>query len=185
MSLPGQFAKQPVSLGLARYAQRERKTVEAWLLFAATVGDPTVANSAAIYKFTPDGTRTVFADQSAFGNFNGPAGLAFDRFGNLFASTEAATPAGTDTILKFTPNGVESTFATDLDWPRGLPFDRSGNLFVADRGAFAPPGAVLKFTPDGNGTVFAPGLDDPHFLVFQLPTPRPRPAPHPRPTSQF
>ena len=151
-------------------------------LFAATVGDPTVPNSAAIYKFAPDGTRTVFADQSAFGDFNGPAGLAFDRFGNLFVSTEAATPAGADTILKFTPNGVESTFATDLDWPRGLAFDRSGNLFVADRGAFAPPGDVLKFTPDGTGTVFAPELDDPHFLVFQLPTPRPRPAPHPRPT---
>jgi sugar lactone lactonase YvrE len=154
-------------------------------LFAATVGDPTVANSAAIYKFTPDGTKTVFADQSAFGDFNGPAGLAFDRFGNLFASTEAATPAGTDTILKFTPNGVESTFATDLDWPRGLAFDRSGNLFVAERGAFAPPGDVLKFTPDGNGTVFAPELNDPHFLAFQLPAPRPRPLPHPRPTSQF
>src|SRR4026207_455432 len=151
-------------------------------LFAATVGDPTVANSAAIYKFTPDGTRSVFADQSAFGDFNGPAGLAFDRFGNLFASTEAATPAGTDTVLKFTPNGVGSPFATDLDWPRGLAFDRSGNLFVAERGAFAPPGDVLKFTPDGNSTVFAPELDDPQFLAFQLlPTPRPRPTPHPRP----
>jgi hypothetical protein len=155
-------------------------------LFAACAGVPDVANSASIYKFTPDGTRSVFADQSAFGPFNGPIGLAFDRFGNLFASIEAATPAGTDTVLKFTPNGVGSPFATDLDWPRGLAFDRSGNLFVAERGAFAPPGDVLKFTPDGNSTVFAPELDDPQFLAFQLlPTPRPRPTPHPRPTLQF
>ena len=155
-------------------------------LFAACAGVPDVANSASIYKFTPDGTRSVFADQSDFGPFTGPIGLAFDRFGNLFASTEAATPAGTDTILKFTPNGVGSPFATDLDWPRGLAFDRSGNLFVAERGVFAPPGDVLKFTPDGNSTVFAPELDDPQFLAFQLlPTPRPRPSPHPRPTSQF
>jgi sugar lactone lactonase YvrE len=155
-------------------------------LFAACAGVPPVPNSAAIYKFTPNGTRSVFVGQSAFGPLNGPIGLTFDRFGNLFASTEAATPAGADTILKFTPNGVESTFATGLDWPRGLAFDRSGNLFVAERGAFAPPGDVLKFTPDGSGTVFAPDLDDPHFLVFQfLPAPRPRPTPHPRPTLQF
>jgi sugar lactone lactonase YvrE len=136
-----------------------------------------------IHKFAPDGTRSVFIDSSAFEPFTGPVGLAFDRFGNLFTSTQAATPAGTDTILKFTPNGVETTFATDLDWPRGLAFDRRGNLFVAERGAFAPPGDVLKFTPDGNRTVFAPDLDDPQFLVFQPATPRPRPTPHPRPTS--
>jgi len=151
-------------------------------LFAADVGVPDLINSAAIYKFTPDGTRSVFADQSDFGPFTGPNGLAFDRFGNLFASTLAATPAGTDMVLKFTPNGIGTPFATDLDWPRGLAFDRSGNLFVAERGAFAPPGDVLKFTPDGTGTVFAPDLDDPQFLAFQLlPTPRPRPTPHPRP----
>ena len=72
-------------------------------LFAACAGVPDVANSASIYKFTPDGTRSVFADQSDFGPFTGPIGLAFDRFGNLFVSTEAATPAGTDTILIFTP----------------------------------------------------------------------------------
>ncbi len=155
-------------------------------LFAACAGVPDVANSAAIYKFTPDGTRSVFVGQSAFGPFNGPIGLAFDRFGNLFSSVVAATPAGTDTIVKFTPNGVESTFATDLDWPWGMAFARNGNLFVAERGEFAPPGDVLTFTPDGNGTVFAPDLDSPRFLVFQLvPTPRPRPTPHPRPTSQF
>ncbi len=137
-------------------------------LFAACAGVPTVPNSAAIYKFTPDGTRTVFADQSDFPpGFNGPIGLAFDRFGNLFVSINAANPVGTDTILKFTPDGIGSTFATDLDWPRGLAFDRSGNLFVANRGVFAPPGAVLKFTPDGTRTVFASEVDDPQFLVFQ------------------
>jgi hypothetical protein len=74
---------------------------------------------------------------------------------------------GIDTILKFTPDRVESTFATGLDWPRGLAFDRSGNLFVANRGVFAPPGAIYKFTPDGTRTVFASAVDDPQFLAFQ------------------
>jgi hypothetical protein len=151
-------------------------------LFAACAGVPEVVNSASIYIFTPNGTRSVFADQSAFGPFNGPIGLAFDRFGNLFVSVTNATPAGTDTVLKFTPSGVASTFATDLDWPRGLVIDRRGDLFVAERGTFAPPGDVLKFTSDGNGTVFAPDLDDPHFLALQVrPTPRQRPTPRPRP----
>ena len=33
-------------------------------------------------------------------------------------------------ILKFTPDGMQSTFAMNLTNPRGLAFDRSGNLFV-------------------------------------------------------
>jgi hypothetical protein len=136
-------------------------------LFAADAGNPNVANSAAIYRFTPNGTRAVFVGQSAFGNFNGPIGLAFDSSRNLFVSIEALNPMGVDTIVKFTPNRVESTFATGLDWPEGLAFDRSGNLFVANRGAFAPPGAIYKFTPDGNRTTFASDVDDPRFLAFR------------------
>jgi sugar lactone lactonase YvrE len=120
-----------------------------------------------IYKFTPDGTKSVFVDSSAFEPNTGPVGLALDRFGNVFTSTQAARPTGRDTILKFTPDGVESTFATHLDWPRGLVFDRSGNLFVAQRGAFAPPGDILKFRPDGNWSVFAPELHDPQYVAFQ------------------
>jgi hypothetical protein len=118
-----------------------------------------------------------------------PAGLAFDRFGNLFVSTESEQLLiGNDTILKFTPDGVESTFATGLTFPRGLAFDRSGNLFVADVDG-AGSGEILKFTPNGNRSVFAvvpaQSNTDPQFLAFQLlPTPRPRPSPHPRPLPQ-
>lgn len=136
-------------------------------LFAACTGSPDVPNSAAIYRFTPDGTRRVFVGQSAFGDFNGPSGLAFDRSGNLLVSTQTANPAGIDTILKFTRNRVETTFATGLDWPVGVAFDRSGNLLVAERGAFAPPGAIYKFTPDGNRTTFASNVADPRFLAFR------------------
>ena len=155
-------------------------------LFAADAGPVDVPNSAAIYKFTPDGTRSLFVDQTAFGPFNGPVGLAFDRFDILFVSVQTSMPAGNDTILKFTPNGVGTPFAAGLDFPRGLAFDRGGNLFVAEMGSFAPPGDLRRFTPDGNSTVFAPELDYPQFLAFQLlPAPRPRPTPHPRPTQQF
>ena len=152
-------------------------------LFAADAFNQTV------FKFAPDGTRSVFVGPSAFDPDTGPAGLTFDRFGNLFVSTESEQPLiGIDMILKFTPQGVRSTFATGLTYPRGLAFDRGGNLFVADVDGLGS-GEILKFTPDGNRSVFAvvpvPSNTDPQFLAFQLlPTPRPRPSPHPRPLAE-
>jgi sugar lactone lactonase YvrE len=130
-------------------------------LFAADVVDVT------IYKFAPDGTRSIFVGPSAFSPDHGPDGLAFDRFGNLFVSENHDTLVlgGNERILKFTPDGVESEFATGLTEPRGLAFDGSGNLFVADR-VFTPPGDILKFTPDGMQTVFASG-NTPELLAFQ------------------
>jgi sugar lactone lactonase YvrE len=150
-------------------------------LYAADAVDQT------IYQFTPDGTRTVYIGPSAFGTV-GPVGLAFDRAGNLFVSTEGNP--GSDTILKFTPDRMESTFATGLNQPRGLAFDRAGNLFVAEI-IQTEPGDIIKITPDCTQTVFASGIGPfgnggPEYLAFQLlPTPRPRPTPHPRPTLQF
>ena len=51
-------------------------------------------------------------------------------------------------ILEFTPSGVQSTYATGLQFPRGLAFDSLGNLFAAE--TLAPAGdvevgKVLKF----------------------------------------
>jgi DNA-binding beta-propeller fold protein YncE len=122
-----------------------------------------------LWKFAPDGTSSVFATNpnvvSAWGD------LAFDRFGNLFNSTDSDTPTR-DKILKFTPDGEESDFATGFTEPRGVAFDRGGNLFVVNR-SFEPPGDILKFTPNGVETVFASGIDGPQFLAVQLlPTPR-------------
>ena len=129
-------------------------------LYAADADDQT------IYKFAPDGTRTIFAGPSAFG-ISGPIDLVFDAGGNLFVSTEG--DPGNDTILEFTPGGVESTFATGLNNPRGLAFDSLGNLFVAESNE-APDGDILKFAP-GGGTpiVFASGIDLPEFLTFGPP----------------
>ena len=117
-------------------------------LYAADGDDQT------IYKFASDGTRTVFVGPSAFGD-SAPVGLAFDSAGNLFVSTEG--DPGNDTILEFTPIGMESTFATGLTNPRGLAFDGSGYLFVAESNP-APDGDILKFPLDGGSpTVSPPG----------------------------
>jgi hypothetical protein len=74
----------------------------------------------------------------------------------------------TGNIEEFTPTGVQSTFASGLNWPSGLAFDRSGNLFEADQGS----GNVYEFSPNGARSTFATGLDAPFGLAF-APAPEP------------
>ena len=134
-------------------------------LFAAA------ALNSTIYEFAPDSTRSIFVGPEAFtDDEGGPIGLAFDAFGNLFVS--AAQSTGPGVILKFTPDGAESTFATGLNNPRGLIFDSVGSLFVAEIPFFAT-GDILKFALDGTRTVFASGIGVPQgfggptFLAIQ------------------
>ena len=129
-------------------------------LYAADAFDVT------IYKFAPDGTRTVFAGPSDFTSTQAPAGLAFDASGNLFVSTLGNRP--NDTILAFTPTGMESTFATGLNNPHGLAFDAAGNLFVAET-IRDTGGDILEFTTGNARIVFASGLNRPEYLTFGPP----------------
>jgi hypothetical protein len=132
-------------------------------LYAANTGAQT------IYKFAPNGTRTVFVGPSAFAPGAYPLGLAFDSSGDLFVSIDTDTVSGADSIVYFTPAGVGSTCATGLTNPRGLAFDSSGNLFVAETNP-APDGDILKFPTCGaTPTVFATGLSLPQFLTFGPP----------------
>ena len=133
-------------------------------------------NDQTIYKFTPDGTRSVFVGPSALTDDSFPVGLAFDSLGSLFVSTQVGCPpAEPDSILEFTPDGVETTFATDLTIPSGLAFDRSGNLFVTEGDCDTPGGDILEFRSDGTRRLFAvvSGQTNQHpvFLAFQ-PSPR-------------
>src|SRR5436309_9489492 len=66
-------------------------------------------------------------------------------------------------IYRFTPGGVQSTFASGLSSPEGLAFDSAGNLFVADRVA---NGTINEFTPGGARSIFASGLSYPEGLAF-------------------
>ncbi|HVF71323.1 MAG TPA: NHL repeat-containing protein [Chthoniobacterales bacterium] len=122
-------------------------------LFAAA-GDLFEADfsSGIIYRFTPGGTRTVYAS-----GFNGPEGLAFDTSGNLFLSE-----TGTGIIYKFGTDGTQTIFASGLNGPASLVFDSAGNLFDAD--FFG--GVIYKFAPNGSRTTFATGLNGPANLAF-------------------
>jgi len=113
-------------------------------------GNLFVADHAAetIFKFTPDGTRSVFITGVHLFDGNG---LAFDAADNLFVLSPSGKYHVGGTILKFSPDGTRSTFATGVGVPYSLAIDSSGNLFVSDWDT----GSIYKLTPKGEKSIFA------------------------------
>ena len=113
-----------------------------------------------IGKYTSDGSLSIFASSG----LSSPSGLAFDSSGNLYVASLG------DKIVKFTPNGNGSVFASSslLDAPQGMAFDSSGNLYVACSDSIA------KVTPSGSVSMFAFLADpkSPEQIVIE-PTPEP------------
>ncbi|HEY5037360.1 MAG TPA: hypothetical protein VII74_09540, partial [Chthoniobacterales bacterium] len=70
--------------------------------------------------------------------------------------------AGSGAIVKFTPDGVGSIFASGLYPILGLAFDRQGNLLAVENF----DGRILKFSADGTESTFASGLSDPNGLAI-------------------
>jgi len=99
---------------------------------------------------------------------NGPRGIAFDSFGNLFVAnenngvvTEIPTGGGPATTVVDGSNSPGTAFAT------GLAFDSVGNLYVASaindtvtKVTFSSPGVV------NSGTTFVSGLNFPAGIAF-------------------
>lgn len=140
-----------------------------------------------IIKVTPDGTKSTFASTAAFslafdrqGNLfaantagsvskfsadgtqlsvvpmQSPYGIAINSVGDLFVANSWG-----QTILRMTPTGATSVFATGLSaWD--LAFDSNGNLFDADFGS----GNIYEFSANGTRTTFASGLIHPAGLAF-------------------
>jgi streptogramin lyase len=94
-----------------------------------------------IYKILPDGSYSIFAENSAL---NGLTGITIDSSSNLYVSATS-----NNTICKITPAGVVTTIAgtagssgsTDgvsssaqFNSPWDIDIDAAGNLYVADRG---------------------------------------------------
>ena len=113
--------------------------------------------------------------------FNSLRGIACDLFGRLaslgavilICSSAAAQDlyvsahdAEGGKILKFTWDGVRSTYSVGLHAPQGLAMDSAGNLFVADLGGQLISSSIYKVTPEGVRSVFAQGLVYPTSLAF-------------------
>jgi hypothetical protein len=95
--------------------------------------------------------------------------VAFDSGGNLYVADQGSDPLVhiVGRIIKITPTGIQSDFASGLQIPVGLAFDGAGNLFVANFTVLGPPtqGAILKFTPAGVQSTFATGLIGPRGVA--------------------
>jgi sugar lactone lactonase YvrE len=121
-----------------------------------------------IRKISPKGEVTTFAGSGEEGyangtgveaQFYGPAGLAFDKAGNLYVAD-----MGNHRIRKISPKGEVTTFAgsgeegyangagTEAQFygPVGLAFDKAGNLYVADMGNHR----IRKISPKGEAITF-------------------------------
>lgn len=109
-----------------------------------------------IYEYNRDGVQSTFA-----AGLSRPRGVAFDHFGNLFVVTNTFdSVSGTlqVSIVKITPGGVQSTFATlsgNLKG-QGVAFDGAGNLFVVANDLNDPilASTIYKFTPGGVQSTF-------------------------------
>jgi sugar lactone lactonase YvrE len=124
----------------------------------ASVGN----GSGLIYEYLRPGAQNIFASGLSW-----PRGVAFDSAGNLFVGTSSVNgSASQGSVVKITPDGVQSTFAT-MDccdtFPSGLAFDSGGNIFVnvLHTSSFE----IDKFTPDGVQSTFA---DPPGVIGFGL-----------------
>jgi hypothetical protein len=77
-----------------------------------------------ILKFGTNGTSSVFA--TATNGLSGPRGLAFDSAGNLYVANSS-----TGTILRFTPDGASSVFASGLSSPTSIAIYPGLNVWSA------------------------------------------------------
>ena len=91
-------------------------------LWVTTEGNEGGAGGDAVLVFAPDGSERTFAT-----NLADPRGIAFDPSGNLFVAELRAAAVGD--ILKFSKNGDQTVFASDIGRPQG----NGGPEFLAFR----------------------------------------------------
>jgi sugar lactone lactonase YvrE len=111
-----------------------------------------------IHKITPSGSASLFVPLS-HGFYSNAGGLVFDTAGNLLVANYGVG-GSSGGVLRITPNGAFTAFASGISGAYGLAFDAHGNLFVSE---FAT-GIIYKYAQSGDRTTFATGLSDPEDL---------------------
>jgi hypothetical protein len=91
--------------------------------------------------------------------FSAPAGLAFDRLGNLYIANY-----NSNTIDRISPDGTKSLFSSgpNLKGPIGLTVDATGNIYVANYSG----GTVARINPAGISTLIAKDFRKPYYLTL-------------------
>jgi sugar lactone lactonase YvrE len=105
--------------------------------------------SGIVYKFDQVGEKTIFAS-----GLSNASAIGFDSDGNVYV-------AAASQIIKFTPSGQKSTFASSVG-AYAIRFNSAGTMFVAD--AFS--NSILTFSPSGTKSTFASGLNTPFDIAF-------------------
>ncbi|HEY9684119.1 MAG TPA: tetratricopeptide repeat protein [Oculatellaceae cyanobacterium] len=91
--------------------------------------------------------------------FNAPAGLAFDKQGNLYVAN-----FNNNTVDRINADGSRSQFSSgaNLKGPIGLIVDGSNYVYVANYSA----GTVARISPSGVSTIIATGFRKPYYLTL-------------------
>ena len=91
--------------------------------------------------------------------FNAPAGLAFDRLGNLYVANFAS-----NTVDRISADGTRMQFSggSNLKGPIGLVCDDGGNVYVANYTG----NTVARISPAGVSTVIGTGFKAPYYLTL-------------------
>ncbi len=90
--------------------------------------------------------------------FSAPAGLAFDKSGNLYVANFTS-----NSIDRISPDGTKTPFSTgaNLKGPIGVTVDANSNVYVANYNG----GTVARINPAGVSTVIATGFRKPYYLT--------------------
>lgn len=88
-----------------------------------------------LYEFT-----TMVTEIGAGAGLQEPKGIAVDANGVIYVADKTLQK-----IIKITPNGTWSDFATNLALPEQLDIDDENNVYLADQELYK----VVKFTPNG------------------------------------
>ena len=118
----------------------------------------TASNSAGTASATFDGSLTVSPSiidstttSQTSSKFNYPMEMDFDSNGNLFVVDRRNSK-----VKKITPEGIVTTFASNLGNPTSLSIDTNDNLFVGtDLGEEANRRVILKINTEGDFSIFS------------------------------
>jgi len=128
-------------------------------------GDIYVSDQTALYKFTPNGSKSVFS------NVRGLMGLAVDSAGDVFGTFWTQFAESSD-LLEFSPAGQESELDNRLSEPFELAIDANSSVFVAEYIEGSPTTASIReyeltgFPQHYLGFPFVNGLTGAAGMVF-------------------
>ncbi len=109
----------------------------------------------AIYKVTPEGDISIYAD-----GFNTPNDLAFDAEGNLYVADNQR-----NAVFKITPDSNITQFGPTITSASGLIFDRHSDTLLVTQYL---SNRIIKLAPDGSTRNYITGfgLDGPVGLAY-------------------